>query len=327
MGRTAYLSGLPRPHPMAASSSSIRAPVRTPRPRRSSATRRARAASTSTSSRRATICAELARSAGADVLGMAGGDGSLAAVAEVAIEQDVPFVCIPFGTRNHFARDLGLDRDDPVAALAAFDGGVERRVDVGPRRRPALPQQRLARASTRGSSTGASTTAAAATPSRGCGAGADPAGPPAHASASRSTATHVRARLVLVANNDYSSTCSRSASASGSTRASSTSTSRTASAGTWEERSVHRARDRRAAAALRAAIDGEPVELDTPLRFRIEPRRATRARAARARVRGSRRRSRRRARRRRELVRREPAELDEVVGRRLARRRPGARAR
>ena len=74
---------------------------------------------------------EVARQAGADVLGMAGGDGSLAAVAEVAIEQDVPFVCIPFGTRNHFARDLGLDRDDPLGALAAFDNGVERRIDVG----------------------------------------------------------------------------------------------------------------------------------------------------------------------------------------------------
>jgi diacylglycerol kinase family enzyme len=73
---------------------------------------------------------ELARGAGADVLGMAGGDGSLAAVAEVALEQDVPFVCVPFGTRNHFARDLGLDRDDPIGALAAFDGD-ERRVDVG----------------------------------------------------------------------------------------------------------------------------------------------------------------------------------------------------
>ncbi|MGZ8783908.1 MAG: diacylglycerol/lipid kinase family protein [Gaiellaceae bacterium] len=73
---------------------------------------------------------ELARSASADVLGMAGGDGSLGAVAAVAIERDVPFVCIPFGTRNHFARDLGLDRDDPIGALAAFDG-VERRVDVG----------------------------------------------------------------------------------------------------------------------------------------------------------------------------------------------------
>ena len=65
---------------------------------------------------------EVARRANADVLGMAGGDGSLGAVAGVAIEQDIPFVCIPFGTRNHFARDIGLDRDDPIGALAAFDG-------------------------------------------------------------------------------------------------------------------------------------------------------------------------------------------------------------
>jgi diacylglycerol kinase family enzyme len=61
---------------------------------------------------------------------MAGGDGSLGAVAEVAIEQDIPFVCIPFGTRNHFARDIGLDRADPIGALAAFDG-EEQLVDVG----------------------------------------------------------------------------------------------------------------------------------------------------------------------------------------------------
>lgn len=75
---------------------------------------------------------ELARAADADVLGMAGGDGSLAAVAEVAIERDLPFVCVPFGTRNHFARDVGLDRDDPLAALDAFaDDAVERTVDVG----------------------------------------------------------------------------------------------------------------------------------------------------------------------------------------------------
>ena len=74
---------------------------------------------------------ELARAADADVLGAAGGDGTLAAVATVAIERGVPFVCVPFGTRNHFARDLGLDRDDPIAALGAFGGGEERRVDVG----------------------------------------------------------------------------------------------------------------------------------------------------------------------------------------------------
>jgi diacylglycerol kinase family enzyme len=63
-------------------------------------------------------------------LGVAGGDGTLATVAEVALERDLPFVCIPFGTRNHFARDLGLDRGDAVDALAAFDG-AERRIDVG----------------------------------------------------------------------------------------------------------------------------------------------------------------------------------------------------
>jgi len=75
---------------------------------------------------------ELAREAPAGPTGIAGGDGSLAAVASVCIERDTPFVCVPFGTRNHFARDLGLDRDDPVAAVAAFgDGGTERRIDVG----------------------------------------------------------------------------------------------------------------------------------------------------------------------------------------------------
>jgi diacylglycerol kinase family enzyme len=67
---------------------------------------------------------------GADVLGVAGGDGSLAAVAAVAIEAELPFVCVPAGTRNHFARDLGLDRADPAAAVEAFVAGPERRVDV-----------------------------------------------------------------------------------------------------------------------------------------------------------------------------------------------------
>ncbi|MBA3374273.1 MAG: hypothetical protein H0U00_00380 [Actinobacteria bacterium] len=75
--------------------------------------------------------AELARQAGEGVLGMAGGDGSLGAVAQVAIERDLPFVCIPWGTRNHFALDVGLDAGDPLAALTAFREGVERRIDVG----------------------------------------------------------------------------------------------------------------------------------------------------------------------------------------------------
>ena len=67
---------------------------------------------------------------GATAIGAAGGDGSLAAAAEVALERELPFVCVPFGTRNHFAGDIGLDPDDPLAALAAF-GGEERLVDVG----------------------------------------------------------------------------------------------------------------------------------------------------------------------------------------------------
>jgi diacylglycerol kinase family enzyme len=76
---------------------------------------------------------ELARAAvrdGADCLGAAGGDGTLALVAEVAIESDLPFVCIPAGTRNHFALDLGLDRADPVGALDAFTDAYKRYIDV-----------------------------------------------------------------------------------------------------------------------------------------------------------------------------------------------------
>ncbi|GAB3165033.1 hypothetical protein GCM10027258_87360 [Amycolatopsis stemonae] len=75
--------------------------------------------------------AERAVAEGADVLGMAGGDGCQAVVADVARRHGLPFVCVPAGTRNHFARDLGLDRDDPAAALAAFGEAVERRVDLG----------------------------------------------------------------------------------------------------------------------------------------------------------------------------------------------------
>jgi diacylglycerol kinase family enzyme len=66
----------------------------------------------------------------ADVIGMAGGDGSQALVADVARQHDIPFVCVPAGTRNHFALDLGLDRENVAAALAAFGEAAERRVDL-----------------------------------------------------------------------------------------------------------------------------------------------------------------------------------------------------
>ena len=68
---------------------------------------------------------------GADALGMAGGDGSQAAVAAVAAEHGLPYVCVPAGTRNHFAFDLGIDRNDVVGALDAFVDGDERRIDLG----------------------------------------------------------------------------------------------------------------------------------------------------------------------------------------------------
>jgi diacylglycerol kinase family enzyme len=77
--------------------------------------------------------AALAREAaagGADALGMAGGDGSLAVVAAAAAAHGIPFVCVPAGTRNHFALDVGVDRHDVAGALEAFTGGVERRIDM-----------------------------------------------------------------------------------------------------------------------------------------------------------------------------------------------------
>jgi diacylglycerol kinase family enzyme len=76
---------------------------------------------------------ELAESAvreGADALGMAGGDGSQAVVAAVAARHGLPFVCIPAGTRNHFALDLGIDRNDAVKALDAYGPARESTIDM-----------------------------------------------------------------------------------------------------------------------------------------------------------------------------------------------------
>ena len=76
---------------------------------------------------------QLARDAverGADALAAAGGDGTQAIIATIAAELDLPFACIPAGTRNHFALDLGVDRNDVVGALDAFVNGGERSVDL-----------------------------------------------------------------------------------------------------------------------------------------------------------------------------------------------------
>ena len=214
---------------------------------------------------------EVARTADASILGMAGGDGSLAAVAGVALERDVPFVCVPFGTRNHFARDLGLDRDDPLGALDAF-AGEERRIDVGRvgdrlflnnvslglyarlvhrrehhrRRRDALARLRAVLLTLRD-----------------------------RRRQQRFTidGEHVRARLVLVSNNDYTldllSLGERDRLDEGKLHLYIPHGFRRI---TWEERSCTELEIGAPQPRLRSAVDGEPVELDTPLTFRIEPR-------------------------------------------------------
>ena len=214
----------------------------------------------------------IARDAGADVLGMAGGDGSLAAVADVAIEQDVPFVVVPFGTRNHFARDVGLDRNDPLAALAAFEDGVERRVDVGRvgerlflnnvslgvyarlvhrrehhrRRRNALARMRALLLTLRDRRRLQRFTIDGDT---------------------------VRARLVLVANNHYAldllSLGERERLDEGLLHLYVPHGLRRI---TWDERTFEELEIGTPLPRVRAAVDGEPVELDSPLRFRIEQR-------------------------------------------------------
>jgi diacylglycerol kinase family enzyme len=205
----------------------------------------------------------------ADTLGVAGGDGSLAAVAEVALERDLPFVCIPFGTRNHFARDLGLDRDDPLRALDAF-AGSERRIDVGRvgerlflnnvtlglyaylvhereshrRRRNAFAQLRalLLLAGNRDSF------------------GLTVDGKP------------VDAQLALVANNDYTlelfAIGERERLDEGRLHLYLATGWRPS---TWDEQACERLTIDSGRPRLRAAIDGEPTELETPLEFSILP--------------------------------------------------------
>jgi diacylglycerol kinase family enzyme len=77
------------------------------------------------------VLARQAVDGGADLLGVAGGDGTQALVAGVAAARDIPMMVISAGTRNHFALDLGLDRDDPASCLSALTDGVELRIDLG----------------------------------------------------------------------------------------------------------------------------------------------------------------------------------------------------
>ncbi|MFD9128833.1 diacylglycerol/lipid kinase family protein, partial [Kitasatospora sp. NPDC059571] len=78
-----------------------------------------------------TAIARQALADGADLLGVAGGDGTQALVAAVAAQHGVPFLVVPAGTRNHLAMDLGLDRADPSLSLDALHDGEELRIDLG----------------------------------------------------------------------------------------------------------------------------------------------------------------------------------------------------
>jgi diacylglycerol kinase family enzyme len=211
----------------------------------------------------------LASRSEAAAVGVAGGDGSLAAVAKVALERDLPFACIPFGTRNHFARDLGLDRDDPIGALDAF-GGDERRIDVAwVNERPFLNNVSLGmyarlvhqREHHRRRRELFARLRAIPTPlRRRRPGGVTVDGAP------------LRARVILVSNNAYTldllSLGERERldegllhlyAATGIVRS------------RWVERTGTRFAINATSGHLRAAVDGEPERLDTPLEFRIDP--------------------------------------------------------
>ena len=208
---------------------------------------------------------EVAREARAGPIGGAGGDGSLAAVAEVAVERAWPFVVVPFGTRNHFVRDLGLDRDDPLGALRSFRGH-EARIDIGRVNGRLFLNNvslglyaRLVHEQD-GGDTLAQLKALALLLRNPSGLGATVDG------------RNVHARVLVVSNNRYSldvfSVGERERLDEGALHL-------YVAHGwlprNWEERPGTAFTVDARAGWLRAAIDGEPEQLQTPLRFEIEP--------------------------------------------------------
>lgn len=211
---------------------------------------------------------DVAEGADAPVLGVAGGDGTIAAVAGIAVERGLPLVVVPFGTRNHFARDLGLD--DPLVALEAFGESEERLVDVGyangqlflnnvslglyarlvhRRERHRRRRDVLARARAFGTLLG-----------HRSGDGITVDGEP------------VDARVVLVSNNAYELSV---LSLGERERLDEGLLHLYAPHGIlrpqWEERSYTSLTVDARVGSLRAAIDGEPQVLTTPIEFRVAP--------------------------------------------------------
>ena len=213
----------------------------------------------------------LAREADADALGMAGGDGSLGNVAQVALERDLPFACIPFGTRNHFARDIGLDRNDPFGALDALVDGTERLIDVGRANgRIFLNNVSLGvyarlvhrrEHHRRRSVTFARLRALAILATHRDPLGITVDGEP------------ITARVVLVSNNPYElavlSIGKREQLDEGLLHLYAP---RGFLRSSWEDRSGEQFTIDASPGRLRAAVDGEPEELDTPIEFTIEAR-------------------------------------------------------
>ncbi len=66
----------------------------------------------------------------ADAIFVAGGDGTIAALASVLADNEIPFAPLPCGTMNLFCRDLGLPAD-PVEALTAALAGAPMQIDIG----------------------------------------------------------------------------------------------------------------------------------------------------------------------------------------------------
>jgi diacylglycerol kinase family enzyme len=214
---------------------------------------------------------DLARRADAEVIGVAGGDGSLASVAAVAIERGLPFFCVPWGTRNHFASDAGLDTGDPLAALQALEVPSERRVDVGRLGERvflnnvslgiyARVVHRRERGRRRGDSLARMRALLRSLPDRRRSERFVVDGQP------------LRASVLLVANNEYSlDLLSLGARERLDEGVLAIYAARGLRRLDWTERRAERVRIESAFRRLRAAVDGEPAVLTPPLELRTDP--------------------------------------------------------
>ena len=213
---------------------------------------------------------------GADALGVAGGDGSVSTVAAAAWAHLLPLICVPAGTRNHFARDLGLDPDDPAAALDAFTDGAEARIDVATvNGRPFLNVVSLGiygEAIRRSAYRDAKLRTLMETARTVLGPGREI---PELDLADDRGIQHHRPAVVLVSNNPYaparpSSQGARPTLTSGRLGViviGKPAGTQRPPARSWSATSL----EVDAAARIHAGLDGEAVELDPPLRFEIQP--------------------------------------------------------